>query len=252
MKGEFDIYQCVNNIEIRDFFRRNETFSMEEQMQLILHSYQSAQGKRENLYKLSLGAMGTDLVKVEEMILLFDICIKQIFKPEGRVLYVSERNRFYDDMGQLLQEIERDFRPEGSLNQEEYVYQITFNEEGTHQVAMEYEMTWLDGKLQVIRFFPNTEWLRKKGVAQNTIDVFEDSFGVCHKQLPFENGCRIRMKTPIMEAALHGEMECECDAFGYWYYFLRPDGNNQQLIDLSYHEIDLTSGYAVFDWVERE
>lgn len=43
----------------------------------------------------------------------------------------------------------------------------------------------------------------------------------------------------------------ECDTFGCWYYFLWLDKEKQHFIDLSYHELGLTSGYSVFDWVER-
>ena len=65
-----------------------------------------------------------------------------------------------------------------------------------------------------------------------------------------------------MKDYIHGTLTfAEYDGCGCWYYFFTPDGKEmdidtekyaEDMIDLSHHEIDLTMGYTVFDWVERE
>lgn len=91
-----------------------------------------------------------------------------------------------------------------------------------------------------------------KGFSKEVYKEIVD-WGICHIKLPFEHGCRIRIKTPEMNNAVYGTLDAEEDVNGCWYYFVITDDNNAKdgMIDLSYHEIGITSGYAVFDWVER-
>ena len=275
MQESFDIYQCIRNIEIREFFRQNNRFTVNEKIQLILHSYASIEKKREMFQGLSESICVKDEYKVRQMITLFNLCIMQIYNPKDRVLYVREcisnattemkvssldvfrfptaDIEFYDSMEKLLDETGKLYNHSNDLQEKVYVYQIILPQNQPHQILMEFEMLWMEEKLQIVRVYPNEPWLIERGVLPETLASLNYYYELCHLELPFENGCRLKIQTPIMQEPIYGILQSEKDSNGCWYHFFKPDGmtENEHLIDLSYHEIQFTSGYSVFDWVER-
>ena len=88
--SNFDVYECVRNEEIREFFR-SKGLTVWEQIQVILHSYASIQRKREWLERLSEQIAEDDKQQVSNMIKLIDTCLYQIYQTEENVLYIAER-----------------------------------------------------------------------------------------------------------------------------------------------------------------
>lgn len=270
---KFDVYELIQNREISDFFRKNRKFSIREQIQLVLHSYASVEEKRDNLYKLATTVDGAERKWVETIGFVLDKCMDQIYKPKERALYISEvasnyGNRkyhisdhfrfitgelnFHSNVEQLKQELEDIGYVQDGCNKRVYVYQLLILIDGGYKIGLEFEMTWINGILEVINFYPTEAFLQEIGVIKAAYDEFSD-IGVSHLQLPFEDGCRLKIQTPVMEKAVYGILDAEQDGFGCWYYFFQPEGaeNDHELIDLSYHEIGVSSGYNVYDWVER-
>lgn len=280
-----DVYECIRNEEIREFFR-SKGLTVWEQIQIILHSYSSIQKKREWLACLLQQVVEEEKQQVLNMIELIDTCLYQIYQTEENVLYIAERRftpmdrrkwgdevikcsspdgaelTFHDEMEKMVEYLSRTYALETDENNEElYIYQIIKSPHKNHRIKLEYSMTWIEGKLEIFQIFPDKEWLERKGIPEESIDDFEDT-GISHKELPFKQGDRLKIKTPLMQDYIHGTLTwAEYDGCGCWYYFFTPDGKEmdidaekyaEDMIDLSYHEIDLTMGYTVFDWVERE
>lgn len=280
-----DVYECIRNEEIREFFR-SKGLTVWEQIQIILHSYASMQKKREWLVCLSQQVAEDKKQQISNMIELIDTCLYQIYQTEENVLYIAERRftpmdrrkwgdedikcsspdgaelTFHDEMVKMTEYLSRTYVLEPDENNEElYIYQIIKAPHKKHRIKLEFSMTWMEGKLEIFQIFPDKEWLERKGIPEETIDDFEDA-GIMHKELPFKQGDRLKIKTPLMPEYIHGTLTwAEYDGCGCWYYFFTPDGKEmdidaekytEDMIDLSYHEIDLTMGYTVFDWVERE
>ena len=224
-----------------------------------------------------------DRYQIEAMIKLIDTCISQIIKPHETVIYVAEcvdttkeEERFaedgiitsqsadltfHDEMEKMVEYLNNTYRPNsGEPNREIYVYQIVKPPNRKHRVKIEFSMTWLDGQLEIFNVYPNKEWLERKWIPEEIVDDFYDR-GICYRELPFKEGDRLKIKTPLMSNYIYGTLTyAEYDGCGCWYYFFSPDGKetdidapnyDKETIDLSLHRFKLTSGYAIFDWVER-
>lgn len=283
--SKFDVYECIRNGEIREFFR-SKGLTVWEQIQVILHSYASIQKKREWLECLLQQVADDDKQQISNMIELIDTCLYQLYQTEENVLYIAERRftpmdrkkwddenikcslpdgaelTFHDEMDKMVEYLSRTYALEQDENNEElFIYQIIKSPHKNHRIKLEFCMTWIEGMLEIFQIFPDKEWLERKGIPEETIDDFADE-GIRHKELPFKQGERLKIKTPLMPDYIHGTLTwAEYDGCGCWYYFFTPDGKEvdiddekyaEDMIDLSYHEIDLTMGYTVFDWVERE
>lgn len=281
----FDVYKCMRNMEIREFFRKKK-LNIWEQIQLIIHAYASMQQKREWLSYLLQQVDETEKRQVHNMIELIDACLYQIYQTEENVIYIAElmhtpidRKKwgdedivfptpdgadlsFHDEMAKMIEYLSETYalKPDDN-NHELYIYQVIKIPNKKHRIKLEFSMTWMDGKLEIFQIFPDKEWLERKGIPEETIDDFKDD-GMCYKELPFKIGDRLKIKTPLMTEHIHGTLtHAEYDGCGCWYYFFTPDGKemdieaekySEDMIDLSHHEIDLATGYSVFDWVERE
>jgi hypothetical protein len=271
---DFDVGMCIRNPEFKEFFRRQD-LNLGEIIQIILHSYASAQQKREWLHSLLQQINEEEKMEVQNIIELIDFCLYQIYKTDENVVYVAEcmdattkldspanavttskgsEVTFHDNMAEMTEFIDRNYAPAtGDANREMYICQIIKSPNKKHYIKIEFSMTWIDGKLEIFTMYPNEEWLKQKGIKEKTILNFDDT-GICYRKLPFAKGDRLRIKTPLMSDYIYGSVtSAECDACGSWYYFFTPDGEQKDdaKIILNYHEIDLTSGYAVYDWVER-
>lgn len=282
---KFDVCDCIRNQEFREYFKK-QSLKVWEQIQIVLHSYASVQQKREWLSCLLQQVNEKDKQEVQKMIELIDTCLSQIYRTEENVIYVAEymdtttnqrkwkrsakevittsecaELTFYDDFIGMTEYLENTYSPEpDEVNREIYIYQIIKIPHKKHRIKLEFSMTWIDGRLEIFDMFPDKEWLERKGISEATIDDFDD-VGICYKELPFTKGDRFRIKTPLMQDHLYGTITwAEYDGYGCWYYFFTPDGKetdissekyDEDMIFLNYHEIDMTSGYSVFDWVER-
>lgn len=283
--SHFDVYECIRNEEIREFFR-GKGLSIWEQIQVILHSYASIQQKRERLRCLLNQVDEDEKQQVSNMMELIDTCLYQIYHTEENVVYIAEfrctpmdRKKwddedikcsspdsaeltFHDEMIKMTEYLSDTYALKTDENNHEiYIYQLIKTPHKKHRIKMEFSMTWMDGKLEIFQMYPDKEWLERKGIPEETIDDFEDD-GMGYRELPFKNGDRLKIKTPLMTEYVQGTLTYAAyDGCGCWYYFFTPDGKEMDIdaenyvndmIDLSYHEIELTSGYAVFDWVDRE
>jgi hypothetical protein len=270
----FDVGMCIRNPEFKDFFRKQD-LNLGEITQIILHSYASVQQKREWLHSLLCQANEEERMEVQNILDLIDVCLYQIFRTGENVVYVAEcmdattkfdgstnavavskcaELTFHDDMAEMTEFIDRNYAPApDDVNREMYIYQIIKSPNEKHCMKIEFSMTWIDGKLEIFTMYPADVWLKQKGISEKTIFDFSGN-GICYRQLPFAKGDRLRIKTPLMRDYIYGSVtSAECDVCGCWYYFFTPDGEQKDdgEIILNYYEIDLTSGYTVYDWVER-
>lgn len=283
----FDIYECIRNEEIREFFRKQDNLSCRQQIQLVIHSYASMQKKCAQLEELSIQVEGKDKIQIDEMVKLIENCLEQIYHPpeSEKVLYVVENMKttaiekrnvcdclissetteitFHDEIGKMAEYMEIYSPKQGEVNRELYVYEVIMLPQGGHRIDVEFTMTWIEGRLQIFQIYPDKEWLTQKKTSENTMIDFLRK-GMNYKRLPFIEGDRLKIKTPLMSKYMHGTVTlAEYDGCGCWYYFLTPDEDIEKdnnldgeplinAIDLSHHVLDSYGNYATFDWVERE
>jgi hypothetical protein len=278
---KFDVCECIRNPEFKTFFQKQD-LDVWELIQIILHAYAPMQKKREWLYRLLQTVKEEEKQEVQNMLDLVDICLKQIYQTGEAIVYRegivyaaecmaateqfempkkdiigSKRAEltFHDDIIEMIKYLERTYMPEpGGVNREIYVYQVIkvpFDKK--HRIKMEFSMTWFHKKLGIFNVYPDDEWLKQKGISEKTIDDFND-IGIRCKELPFVQGDRYRIKTPLMRDYVYGTITyAEYDGCGDGDYFFTPDGKDadKDVVFLEWHEIDVASRYAVYDWVER-
>jgi hypothetical protein len=237
--------------------------------------------KREWLYRLLQQVQEDEKQEVQNMLELMDTCLNQIHQTDENVLYIAEcmdtteqvemkkddivtsesaELTFYDDITEMTEYLEKTYRPKpDEVNREMYVYQVIKTPHKKHRIKIEFCMTWFDGKLGIFNVYPDDGWLEQKGIHKETIHSFANC-GICYKELPFSKGDRLRIKTPLMRDYVYGTVTyAECDDYGCWYYYFIPCGKEtdldspqymENMIHLNYQEINMTSGYNVYDWVE--
>jgi hypothetical protein len=214
--------------------------------------------------------------KVQNMLDVIDLCLWQIYQTDENVVYVaaymltaepkfwrqdvivepkSADLAFRDDITEMTEYLERIYTPEpdDEVNREIYIYQIVKAPHERYRRKLEFSMTWFDGKLEIFHMYPDREWLIQEGFSEEVCEDFNDVVGICYRELPFAKGDRFRIKTPLMRDYVYGTITtAEYDGW-CWYYWFTPDEKKEDDfdVDLSYHEIDMASGYAVYDWVER-
>jgi hypothetical protein len=278
---KFDVGECIRVPEFKEFFRKQD-LKVWDVIQIILHSYAPMKQKREWLYRLLQTVVEAEKQEVQDMLDFVDLCLRQIYQTDESVVYVAECRytsaehcefppedittsvpadlTFHDNIAEMAQYIEETYTPKtDEPNREMYIYQIIKNPNEKHRVKIEFSMTWFDGKLEVFHIYPHKDWLEQEGIDEKTYLEFRDG-GICYRKLPFSKGDRLRIKTPLMWDYFYGTVTFAEYVEGAGCYYFTPDAKetdvdlsqrNEDLILLNYHELELTSGYALFDWVER-
>jgi hypothetical protein len=269
----FDVGECIRNPEFKEFFRKQD-LKVWDMIQIILHSYASMQQKREWLCRLLQTVGEEEKQEVQNMLDVIDLCLRQIYQTDENAVYVAEYRpttvpnldvviitpksadlTFHDNITEMTEFLERIYTPEpdDEVNREMYIYQIIKAPHEKYRRKLRFSMTWFDGKLEIFHMYPDREWLIQEGISKEACEDFGDVGGICFRELPFATGDRLRIKTPLMRDYVYGTISlAEYDGWS-WYYWFAEDGKEEQASDitLTFHEIDLTSGYAVYDWVEK-
>jgi hypothetical protein len=272
---KFDVGECIRVPEFKEFFRQQD-LRVWDVIQIILHSYAPMKRKREWLYCLLQTVSENEKQEVQDMLELIDVFLSQIYQTDESVVYVAEcmytsaehcefppedittsvsaELTFHDNITEMTEYLEKIYTPKpDEPNREMYIYQIIKNPQEKHCKKIEFSMTWFDGKLEIFHIYPDRDWLKQEGIAEKTYFEFRDR-GICNRKLPFLKGDRLRIKTPLMSDYLYGTVTFAEYVGKEWHYYFTADGKEEReedLIILNYHELELTSRYALFDWVER-
>lgn len=112
--------------------------------------------------------------------------------------------------------------------------------------AFRFTLYWIDGSWQIKDLEIDEKDLEAQGVSEDTVRQYGFWGLTTRHPLPYKVGDRLKLQLPFMKVPYYGILGSEKDGNGCWYHWL-----NDWEIDLSYAEIDLTSRYSTFDWIER-
>ena len=266
-----DVYSIIRSPEIRDHYRKEDVLRIFEKEQLILHSYTSIQQKAILLEQLLKTGDEQERRKISEMCRLFRDYIEKIYHPAVRTVFLLESDRWewervmhgighegkgldgaYDTMDELIADMADMYRG----CEEEYfadVIVLEVPQDGKVDIPFEFSLFWIDGKWEIKDIYVSQtggRGIRTQGFHKDTDYRFHYDSG--HHSLPFENGCRLKLQLPFMEEPVYGILESKLDGNGCWYHFLFMDDERriESMIDLTWWEINLTSGYSSLDWIE--
>lgn len=298
----FDVYNLIQSVEVREYLRKHKKFKPLEQEVIIRNSYYTIEQKLEFMKQLldeseEETCDKKELELLEERVRMYEFIVNFIYNPGDAVVYMAqEETRGYnicqeDNAYRMSDKIYADthyFRKfkdvikywEGAVGTEYTVCvdMILLSEQGAKYNADEIvQPVWfhmaidLEGKVSIRNFGIDDKWFEKKRFSKECV---RDSYDRFHSPLPFEHGCRLKLKTPEMLEPVYGILDSSEDCYGCWYHFLcvEDEGhdyttvkklmeenkiwveyNDRQvdIIDLSYPQLDMCDYFLTYDWIER-
>lgn len=258
-----DIYSIIKSAEIREYFRKENCMGIFEKEQLVLHGYISLRQKADLLKQLSRSGQKEENRKVEEMYRIYADYMNLIIHPPVRTVFLlelvsqwwekdhveeeSSLTGAFDTLDEVTGELEemRDFiKSCHKTNLYGNVTVLQIPQEEKVKEAFHFTMFLIDGNWQIKDLDIADAELKAWGAGKDTVRRFNEVSSCL--PLPFQDGDRIKLRLPCMEAPFYGVLRSEKDKTGCWYHWL-----NDRTINLSCSEIGLTSGYSTFDWIER-
>lgn len=268
-----DVYSIIRSPEIRDHYRREDVLGIFDKEQLILHSYTSIQQKAVLLEQLLKTGDEQERRKISEMCRLFRDYIDRIYHPAVRTVFLMEasmpiwkdesnsiymRNYGLEGVYDTVDELTADVAGMYRGHEEGYCVDVSVLEvpQGKKvRIPFGFSLCWIDGKWEIKELYIERfdgRGIRAQGFHKDTEDRFHNTGG--HHLLPFENGCRLKLQLPFMKEPRYGTLMSEMDGLGCWYHFLCQDGrpgDGTGYIDLTWWEIDISTGYSSLDWIGR-
>lgn len=281
MKNNF-IYDLMKSKEIREHYRKNVELSIEEQVCVITHSYNSLNTQLELLKKLYKNTVDNKGKKYILNIIKFyeDICgiynnPYKFFKEECRIVYIldwleCDFNKYqynmdlfdvfdescvltdvFDNIESVI-DIMNQYTNTKSFNIDLLVVPYDKNIKPYFSVC--FYCNRINDQCTPIRFSFDDDIIKNKDYEH---DVKLMSYiKIRYKSLPFINNSKVKFQTPVMSEPFYGVLNHTADGNNSWYSFMYPDPNNSgnptedDFLDMSYTDLgNNSSNYAIFDWL---
>lgn len=267
IEANVDVYSFIASDEIREYFRKNKEFTIQEKLRIILTSWKPFSQKIEAISRLKTEVTGKEYK--------FVVCIEKIYldayericNPEGNVIF-SARSLWRDnDEADLL-----------SLAHESCTYGGTYHEAVadwlgyTHPVVL--DMDYVDSRLdtnknpysftvlvqdedyEIIQIFINDNHAYGMGDYEaRQLEVVKEDYE--RYSLPFRYGEKIKIILPYLGEYRKGILSSQMDCNGCWYHFFYtyplPKGLGD-FEELSYFWIEWYGNekFNVFDCLYRD
>ncbi|MBQ3545015.1 MAG: hypothetical protein IJA34_08540 [Lachnospiraceae bacterium] len=279
MDNKFDVTNLIRVKEIREYYRKNINLSIFEKEMLIVNSYNSLEVKKQLLKKFRSELNEKDKGNIDELISRYELLIliykepKQVF-GDCKITYaltcmtsgisldsncsISEYfkthilyKKYSDNIIDVI-EIMNKFKSKYNHIYELKLNIIAYEENCSYEVF--YLIGFIDGGYVPFKCFldDKIENKRWKSVTQ----IFDDI--LLHIDLPFENGCKVKLQTPMMNEPFDGVLSRELDGNGCWYNFLYSSEYDcfskksfEEFIDVSYITFLGNYNFMVWDCLER-
>ena len=207
---EYDIYNFIRSQEIREHFRKTRQMTTEEQIQLIVRSYEGIPTKINALRWLAHQSRGNDRALADGTANYLEMGYNAILHPDSDVIYLATKqdapqrdNCIYKEYFYHLKNM---LEPEGST----YSIHATFDEiigflevdrDGAETIQWEAEvdmlhlpltpidreknwycshdpewsflMSWMDGKWTIRSLNREEEWFLKRGIPEEVLDLVD-------------------------------------------------------------------------------
>ncbi len=276
MAKEFDIYSLIRSDEIREHFRRNRSFTITEQEKLITHCYEPLDKKIEFLRTLREKSVDGDRKKIENMIRLYDKVMDQIYSTTDRMmiihqyltpLYIYDESDIsdlfysvdgscfglypsYADLKGHLENLNKEYKNR-RYEKESKAHVVYVLENGEYERGLTFSLLRQNGLYYPRDFNVTDDWLQENGIDVDTYRRKQDY--IQDYELPFKDGDRIKVRLPFWKKSIFGVFSrYEKNGSVHQSFFLNGHEHIQENeLDLSYQDFELSSGYSVFDWVYR-
>ena len=270
--GRLDIYAFMRSAEIREYMRANKEFILEDKIHIIIKSM--------NPYAIKLTAL--DLLEAEALTEeekhlvsnvkeLVGLALNEIYNPGEKTIFsitecftedqelnayeASESQSNQNDYFQTLEEFIAcygDFELGRAECLPRYELDLVYcgKPNGSNN-PISFSMTFFEDKLEIYDISMTREWIAEKGFDKDISEYFH--CGWMHRySLPFKHLSKVQIMTPFMTKPLTGTISSSLDGLGAWYHFFYADdtrGMACDCYDMSYHTINLTGEFSIFDWM---
>lgn len=275
--GKLDVYSFMRSTEIREYMRRNKTFDLEDTIYIILKSMNPYDIKLEALRLL---ATDKDLSEHDRRHALYVVkyterILQEICHPDSPTIlsvmecYTTEpielntydasiheynNEDYYSSYQEFIEYNSKDI-PEEDEELPRYETNIVYPGKDTlHNNPICFSATWFDGVIGIYSIVVEDNWGEDLGFKESITDYYWTGHAGRYS-LPYPSMSKVKLQTPFMQEPLLGILESSLDGLGCWYHFFYPytkHGLSKKLLDFSYHSLDLSDDFTVFDWLSEE
>ncbi len=116
---------------------------------------------------------------------------------------------------------------------------------------MEFTLQWIEGKYEVRAVQPSYQWLKKKGISEQTIHRYWRGLDLSALGLRFPENEQWALRTPSMERKTCGDFENAEDIHTVFFY---AQDEEEGVAGYAFDSLDVDhSGdmYSILDWLEK-
>lgn len=298
------IFDFVRNTEIRDYFRKHWQPRFCEKLLIIINSYTGIETKLEYMRRLLSGATGDDRKLCEEVLRYMEIGYNAIVNPKADVLYVTQHEywevsdedkyglpnmtakpmAYHTSLADVVKCAEKHRGNDEKPDWEFYVdlIELPLKKENRDDRWSSYEQDWLfrmafiDGKWTIRQLYRDydlfEDWFKSHGISWDAFDIVDIyTEGIDHSfRLPFANGTKVKLQTPMMEEPIVGIIDtyntgteeypyyfnylCKEDSFPVeksWDSVPEEERVAANHIILYQMPLPFENWYCVWDWIEK-
>ena len=265
----YDISDLIRSNDMRKLVQESRPeLDPEDVEQLILYSNKSLEDKITELRSLAdaVRKVSPELEYDQEaskMADMLELCLKQIYSPEERVLYVwrtagMEDLCFYDSFPELMEfwgdyemeeTDENDCEGDHAFHRErfscDHVTQLEVGKSKSREI-LSFTMQRIRGRYVIRAVAPDNRWLREQGVSDKTIFRFGDEMDILTLGIKLPENARWKFQTPSMKNPVYGVL-CKERRWDHWEF--RPyNGTGRERFDSlgTDYSGDM---FSVLDWM---
>ena len=274
---QLDIYAFMRSPEIRNYMRHNKTFEIKDKIYIILKSMDPFPIKLNALHILASDSSLSNhdrkhvlytaryveriLQEIYQPSLPAIIALKECYSIDSEELnsyessviennstnYFASYKEFIDVYSEYAPEIEDEI-PRFEID---LVYQGLDNR---HNNPISFSATWFDGKIEIYSISEDPYWGEEHCFNSSITDYFWCGW-MGRYSLPYPTMSKVKIQTPFMTKPLSGIIDSSLDGCGCWYHFFYPfdaRGLTGEFMDFSYHGLELSGDFSVFDWISSD
>ena len=266
----YDISDLICSSDMRKLVQEAEPeLDPEDVEQLILYSNKSLEEKIVVLRSLAeVARKVTPKVtydrEASQMADLLELCLKQIYSPEERVLYIwrkagSEDFSYHDSFQELLEtwgDCDIDGSDENDCEENivsrnerlscDHVTQLSVGDKETREI-LSFTMQTIGGRYVIRAVNPNRHWLRKQGVSIETVIRFGAGIDLNILGIKLPECTRWKYQTPSMRTPVYGTLS-QKRRQDHW-VFTTCEGIREETFDSL--DTDYSGDmFSVLDWME--
>ncbi len=261
----FDVSGYVRSADMRNLMKDGLPITDPDDVeQIILYSNLPVSEKAQELRKLAMYTRQFEESQVYQgMAEMLEMCLKQIFIPKEKVLYIwqragEERYLYYDSFEDLMMQWNghRDNKKDENGEYKEilpscdHVTQLYIGGDKT-VCRMRFTLQWIRGKYVIRAVQPSVDWLRDMNTPEEVIRDYWTGMDLSVLGLTFPMGEQWKLRTPSMLRMTCGEIEQSEDGKTI---FLYAENEQEGTCGYEFESLAVDYGgdmYSILDWLEK-